>query len=114
MSYKKTFLTIGFFSIVIFVFYLLTKRDNEDSYDFIRNQKFWGKIDTVIFEENGRMQPTAILMNSRGKILIENNMYKEFKKGDTLFKEKGSFEYHLIKNGDTITFYQQSGNEDIK
>ena len=72
---------------------------------------FFGTIDSVYLDPDGRMQPVAIL--NGGKYRVFNLIYQKFQKGDTLYKPVGTIKYYWIKNGDSILFYQQYGKYDL-
>ena len=75
---------------------------------------FSGQVEKKYLDPDSRMQP-VIILNDGLKYRIGNmSIYEIINEGDTLFKQKGSMKYNLIKKGDTILFYQYSGGKEIR
>jgi hypothetical protein len=77
------------------------------------NIEFNGTVESRFLDPDSRMQP-VIILNDKIKYRIANMpIFENIKIGDTIFKRSGSMRYYLIKNGDTIVFYQRSAGKEI-
>lgn len=77
------------------------------------SNKYHGVIIEKFIDSNKRASPWFKLNNYKDYRIYNMDVFELAVIGDTVYKNEGSLKNHLIRNGDTIIFYQQCCHKDI-
>jgi|GEM_PF-5457822 len=109
----KAISVITFFITFLNLIHLDNKHRFKEYKESIRTQSYSGWVDSAYLDPDSKYQP-YVLINHGQAISIQNEIYKQMQPGDYLYKRAGDFRHYLVHNGDTSTFYQQHGDDDIQ
>jgi hypothetical protein len=109
---------IGFIVVILFLIIVWSRHSN-DCESWIKENEtdlaYNGVITSKFLDANEKNQPWVVLDDGRKYRLQNQDIFNQIRKGDFLFKNKGSLKRYLIKEKDTIVFYSQCGDgNDVK
>jgi hypothetical protein len=100
---KNLALYLLFFACVITFIVLMSNYRKNKYVNSVKEMDYYGNIDSLFLDPDGRMEPAAML-NTKRKIYLDKPIVKKASVGDLVYKRSGSLNFFLVKGNDTIRY----------